>query len=235
MNSPSISFAAASSAWSFSKACSACSISVSMSPMPRMRPGHAVGVELLEGVELLARGGEGDRPADDLLDRQRRAAAGVAVELRQDHAVDLRACAWNASATSDGVLAGHRVDDEERVVGLRRRRRSGGPAPSSRRRSTRRPAVSTMTHVAAEARASSRPGRRSATGIAGLGEHRHVDLAAERAQLLDGGGALEVGADQQRVAALRLEPAGELGGVGGLARALQAGHQHDRRRLRRRR
>ncbi len=40
--------------------------------------------------------------------------------------------------------------------------------------------------------------------IAGLGEHRDVDLAAERAQLLDGGGTLEVGADEQRLAALAL-------------------------------
>ena len=70
-----------------------------------------------------------------------------------------------------------------------------------------------------------------ATGIARLGEHRHVDLPAERAELLDGGGALEVGADEQRVAALLLEPARQLGGVGGLAGALEAGHEHDGGRL----
>ena len=50
--------------------------------------GQAVGVERLEVVELLAGGGEGDRLADDLLDRQRRTTAGVAVELGQDHAVE---------------------------------------------------------------------------------------------------------------------------------------------------
>ena len=52
----------------------------------------------------------------------------------------------------------------------------------------------------------------------------------ERAQLFDRGRALEVGADEQRVAALGLEPAGQLGRRGRLARALQTGHQHDRRR-----
>ena len=109
---------------------------------------------------------------------------------------------WNDSADVDRVLAGHGVDDEERVVGLdrlgdaadlvhqlgvdgqpaggvddaRRRDPCGGPRP--------------------------RPARATADRIGRLAEDRHVDLAAERAQLLDGGRALEVGADQQRVAAL---------------------------------
>src|SRR5215217_8586864 len=51
---------------------------------------HAVGVEALEVLELLARGGEEDRLARDGLDRERGAAAGVAVELGEDHAVELR-------------------------------------------------------------------------------------------------------------------------------------------------
>ncbi len=51
--------------------------------------GEAVGVEQVEVLELLAGGGEGDGPADDLLHRERRAAAGVAVELGEDDAVEL--------------------------------------------------------------------------------------------------------------------------------------------------
>ena len=62
-------------------------------------------------------------------------------------------------------------------------------------------------------------------------EHRHVDLLGQRAQLLHGGRALEVGADEHRVAALLLEPAGQLGRGGGLARALEAGHEHHGGRL----
>ena len=50
--------------------------------------GHAVGVEVLELVELLADRGELDRLAGDRLDRERRAAARVAVELRQHDAVE---------------------------------------------------------------------------------------------------------------------------------------------------
>jgi hypothetical protein len=81
----------------------------------------------------------------------------------------------------------------------------------------------------------SRPSRRDSSRPRAEAFHRHVDLATEGAQLLDGGRALQVGADQQRVAALRLEPAGQLGGVRGLARALQAGHEHDGGWLRRER
>ena len=52
-------------------------------------PGQAIGVEQVEVVELLAGGGEGDGPAHDLLDRERGTAAGVAVELGEDDAVEL--------------------------------------------------------------------------------------------------------------------------------------------------
>ena len=67
-------------------------------------------------------------------------------------------------------------------------------------------------------------------GVARLAEDGDADLAAEHAQLFDRRGALEVGADEQRVAALALEPAGQLGRVGGLTGTLEAGEQHDGRR-----
>ena len=138
---------------------------------------------------------------------------------------------WKRLGDGDGVLAGHGVDDEERVVGadglgdlphLLHQLGVDGQAAGG----------VDDEHVAARG-GGPRRGRPSAvaTGSPGCGEHRHVDLAAERAQLLDGGGPLEVGADEQRVAALLLEPAGQLGRVGGLAGALEAGHQHDGGRL----
>ena len=76
--------------------------------------------------------------------------------------------------------------------------------------------------------ASSRPARATDTGSVGLGEDGHADLAAQDPELLDGGRALEVGPDEHGVAALLLEPAGQLAGGGRLARALEAG-QHARR------
>ncbi len=52
--------------------------------------GHAVGVEALELLEVLAGGGEQDRLACDRLDGERGAAAGVAVELAHHHPVEVR-------------------------------------------------------------------------------------------------------------------------------------------------
>ena len=57
---------------------------------------------------------------------------------------------------------------------------------------------------------------------------RDVDLLAERLQLVDGGGAVDVGGDQQRIAALLAQVHGELAGVGRLAGALQADQHQDR-------
>ena len=57
------------------------------------------------------------------------------------------------------------------------------------------------------------------------GGPRTLGLRADRAQLLAGGRALDVGRHQQRVAPAALEPAAELGRRGGLARALEARHQ----------
>ena len=85
--------------------------------------GHAVGMELFQRVEMLAGADELDRHAGDGLDRQRRAAAGVAVELGHDHAVEFQRLVERLGAV-DGVLAGHRVDHQDRPGRARRGGRS---------------------------------------------------------------------------------------------------------------
>src|SRR3954452_12107750 len=80
---------------------------------------HPLRVEALELVELLAHAREQDRLARDRLDAQRGAAAGVAVELAHQHAVELDGLG-ELLGDVDGVLAGHRVDDEQDVVRLDR-------------------------------------------------------------------------------------------------------------------
>ena len=136
---------------------------------------------------------------------------------------------WNASADVDRVLTGHRVDDEERVV---RGHGPGDQADLLHHLGVDGEAAGGVDdeHVAPEPAGLGEATGRGGDRVAGLREHRHVDALGERAQLLDRGRALQVGADEQRVAALGLEPAGELGGARGLAGALQTGHQHDRRR-----
>ena len=76
--------------------------------------GEAVRVEDLEGVGLLAGAQELDRDAGDRADRERGAAAGVAVDLGQDEAGD-RDGAGEALGDGHGLLAGHRVHDQQRL------------------------------------------------------------------------------------------------------------------------
>ena len=86
--------------------------------MPEDASRHPIGIERLEVIGLLARPHEVDRLAGDRRHRQRRAAAGVAVELRQDEPgrVDL---AHERARLDHGVLAGHGVADHQHVLWLR--------------------------------------------------------------------------------------------------------------------
>ena len=83
-----------------------------------MRRGEPLGAELLELVERLAHAEELDGLAGDLLDGERRAAAGVAVELREDEAVE-REAPVELGRGLHRVLADHRVGDEEDVLRAR--------------------------------------------------------------------------------------------------------------------
>ena len=95
--------------------------------------GHALGTKLLQPVQLLADADELDRHLGDFLDRQGRAAAGVAVELGQDDAVEFQGVVERLGAV-DGVLAGHGVADEVDLVRLDERGRSASARPSASRR-----------------------------------------------------------------------------------------------------
>ncbi|CAB4858711.1 unannotated protein [freshwater metagenome] len=195
---------------------------------------HAIGVELLEGVQFLAGAGEGDRSADDLFDAQRRSTAGVAVELGQDDAVDGERLV-EPFGRVHRVLAGHGVNHQEGVVRFGSGR---DPAHLLHQLLVDREATGGVDdqHVLAEAAGllqtplgyRDRIALARANDVICLGEHRDVDLAAEGAQLLDSGRALKVCPYQERVAALALEPARKLSRCRGLSRALQARHEDDR-------
>ena len=75
----------------------------------------AVGMEGLEGVGLFAHADELDGLAGDVADGERRAAAGVAVHLGEDHAGEAEALVEVLRGV-DGVLAGHGVGDEENLL-----------------------------------------------------------------------------------------------------------------------
>ena len=80
---------------------------------------HAIRVEDLELLELLTGGGEQDGPPGDLGDGQRGTAASVAVELGEHNAGDVDALLERLRG-HHRVLADHRVDDEQHLVGVDR-------------------------------------------------------------------------------------------------------------------
>ena len=190
--------------------------------------GQPVGVEDLERVGLLARAEELDRDAGDRRDRQRRAAAGVAVDLGQDQAGD-RHGVDERLGDGDGLLAGHRVDDEQRLDRLDRRVDRGISAISASSTDSR-PAVSRMTM--------SRTWRRGGLDAAaddvddGRARRRAVDRdverLAERLELLGGRRPVRVGGDEQRPATGLTTWRASLARRGRLARALQADHARRR-------
>ena len=203
--------------------------------------GHPVGVEDVEVVQLLAGGREQDRHAGDLADRQRRATAGVAVELGQHHAGEADT-GPECLGGGHRVLADHRVEHEQRLVGGHRVADRGrlGHQHVVDAEPARGVDDDDVEHLSLGL---SQPGRGhghrvAGTCVAGFGrlgrgagvrsEHGDPGPLADDLQLGDSPGALEIAGHQQWGMALPLEPARQLAGQGGLTRPLQAG-QHDHR------
>ena len=109
--------AAMASAWSASKAFSACSMRVSTSPMPRMREAIRSGWKTSKSSSFSPLEANMTGRPVTVRDRQRGATAGVAVELGEDDAVEADAVEERLRG-GDRVLADHRVDDEEDLVGV---------------------------------------------------------------------------------------------------------------------
>jgi hypothetical protein len=198
-------------------------------------------VEELEVLELLARAREHDRPARDAGDRQRRAAAGVAVELGEHDAGETDAVLEGAGG-GDGVLTDHGVEDEEDLVRL-----DGVPDVHG-----------LLHHLGVHAQAArgvddddvvlpvprepeAVPGDRHRVARAGGGgaggrrprvrrEDGDAGALADDLELVDGVGALQVAGDEEGGVPLLLEPAAELACERRLAGTLQAGEEDDRRR-----
>ena len=170
-----------------------------------------------------------DRDAGDGRDRQGGAAARVAVDLGQDQAGDGHG-GDERLGDGDRLLAGHRVDDEERLD-----RMDGGVdrGDLGHERLVDGQATGGVEddHVADLA-----PGGLDAVaddvhdrGAGRRAVDRDVEALAERLELVGGGGSVRVRGDEERTAAELDDVSGELGGRGRLARALEADHRHDRR------
>ena len=189
--------------------------------------GHAVGVKLLQGVEVLARADKLDRHAGDRLDRQRGAAPGVAVELGHDHAVKLQRLVERLGAV-DGVLAGHRVDHQVHLV--------GADAAIDGRKLIHQFGVDVQPagrvedhHVGPGRLRLFHRGLTKGHRIGGteVRVYRQAELLADHLQLLNGSGPLQVGRCQHRLAAVPQDGLAQLAAGGRLAGPLKAAeHQH---------
>ena len=166
----------------------------------------------------------------DLLDRESGAAAGVAVELRQDDACEAEEVV-EFLRRLHGVLSRHRVADEERLVRLR------PVADLAQLVHERLVDVQPAGGVEDDDVAMRLPRLRDAA-LADLWRPSlalHVDGDAERVsdrrELLDGGGALDVRGDEKRRASFLREVLRELPARRRLAAALKPRHEdHGRRR-----
>ncbi len=161
------------------------------------------------------------------LDRQRGAAAGVAVELGHDHAVELQ-CLVERLGAVDGVLAGHSIDHQIDLVGTH--------AAVDHRELVHQLRVDVQTagriedrHVGPGFLGVLHRGKAQRDGIfrTQIGIHRQFKLLAQHLQLLDGGGPLQVGSHEHGLAAALLDRPPELAAGRRLAGPLKAAeHQH---------
>ena len=190
-------------------------------------------MEILDRVHLLADAEQLDRLAGDRAHRERRAAAPVAVHAGQHDAGEADPLV-EVLGEIDRVLAGQRVGDQEDLVRpdgvadvrhLLHQRLVDMGAPGG---------VEQHDVVALEAR-----GGFGASGdvdrVLARNDRQRVDadLLTEHRELLLRGRALDVERGHQHFSPVAFgEALGDLGGGGGLARALQA-DQHDRDRGRR--
>ena len=171
-------------------------------------------MEVLELVELLADRCELDRLAGHRLHGQGRPASGIPVELRQDDPVEGDPLE-EGLGDGNGLLPGHRVEDEQDVRRLRRVA-DCGQLLHQRLVDVQPPRRVEDDHVLALAARPLDPfrdrGNRVACGIDG-----NLKLTAELLELVDRGRALEVGGDERRRVTLLAEQERELRGSGRLA------------------
>jgi hypothetical protein len=195
-------------------------------------PGDPFRVEGFERVQPLADAGELDRLAGDRPHGQRRAAARIAVEAREDDAakIDL---AGKALGDVDRVLAGETVNHEQGFG--RVRRLCHGLHLGHQRIVDVEAARGVEKHyvIGLQLRRLDRAFGNLHRLLAG-DDRQRVDtrLPSEHRQLLLRGGAGDVERRHQDLLSILFsQPPGEFGSSGGLTRALEPDHHHDRGRI----
>ena len=186
-------------------------------------------MKLLDHIEFFAGADELDRFSRDVAHRERRAAAGVAVEFRQHDAGQFQPLVKGLRHV-DGVLTEHGVYDQKDLG------RFDGIADLFEffhqlfvdMQSTRR---IEEDHVVAVFLRVFDAGFRDLDGADLVSEREDRDPGrfADDLQLIDRGGTVDVAGDEQGIFPLAFHQFGDLGGVGRFARALKTRHHHHRR------
>ena len=184
--------------------------------------GHAFGVELGELVEFFAFADVFDGFAGDGAHREGGAAAGVAVEFGEDDPGEIDG-GVEGFGDLDGLLAGGGVGHEEVLAGLQEAAESpqffeeavidflapGGVEDEE------------GTGLALGPLQGGLGGFQDVFFVGVGGEARDTGLLGDLGELVDGGGPVEVGGDEERAAAVFFQAQGELAGGGGLAGAVE--------------
>ena len=187
----------------------------------------------MEGLnvgELFADAAELDGLACYRAHRERRAAAGVAIQLGENHAVDVQLLVEGLGHVHR-VLAGHGIHHQEDFLGLHGFLDAGQLVHQLGVDVQAAGGVDNqhIPLVVAGVIDSFPGGFHRILGT--LFKHGHLHLLAHHLQLLDGGRTVNVTGGQHGLFALLRQIPGQLGGHGGFARALQAAeHIHRQRR-----
>ena len=187
--------------------------------------GHAIGIERLERIGLLAHRDKLDGLTGNLAHGQGTAATGIAVELGNDDAVKVGALGKRGDHVDD-VLTGHGVHNHQDLVGLDRTLDIDG----------------LLHHLLVDLQATGgidndhvahivdSLANRTAGNLdrvfAITAEDRHTDLAAQGGELIGCSGTVHVARGEQRTTTLLLEQVGQFYSSSGLTGTLKT-HEHD--------
>ena len=192
---------------------------------------QAIRVERLERVDLLARTQKLDRLAGDKAHRQRRTTARIAIGFGKNHAGQRQRLAEGLGGVHR-VLAGHAVHHKQGLDRIERGVQGAYLVHHGRVHVQPSGGIHNQNVRATDARLLKRRARNIHGYLFGAARKKSgANLCGQLLQLIDRCRTINVGTHQQhRFLFAFAQVTRQFGDAGGLARALQASHQHDRRR-----